>query len=175
MRQILLRLAEMGKTLLVTSHILPELSRICNAVAIISQGRLQAFGTLEQIMRELNQRRLMELVLVDKKHTVKLSEALAKLLEPGSEVEPSEAEGEIRFRTEKTDADLSVLLSKITAAGIKVAQFREVAMDLEDAFLSVTARMKGGSGDRVANAPDDDPPNQDDANEVKAKKEAGVV
>ena len=46
MRQILLRLAQMGKTLIVTSHILPELSRICDTVAIITQGKLRAFGTL---------------------------------------------------------------------------------------------------------------------------------
>ncbi len=170
MRQILLRLSEMGKTLLVTSHILPELSRICNTVAIISQGRMQAFGTLEQIMRELNQRRLMEMVLVDKKHTLKLSEALAKLLEPGSEVEPSEAEGEIRFRTEKTDAELASLLSKITSAGVKVAQFREIPMDLEDAFLSVTARMTGGSGDRPGGEPVPSP-----KSEVLSRKATAVA
>ena len=44
MRDLLLRLAEMGKTLIVTSHILPELSRICDQVAIITHGRLRAFG-----------------------------------------------------------------------------------------------------------------------------------
>src|SRR5262249_57804518 len=47
MRDVLRRLADMGKTLLVTSHILPELSRICHRVAIITKGRLRAFGTLD--------------------------------------------------------------------------------------------------------------------------------
>src|SRR5437762_6648943 len=47
MRLLLLRLAGMGKTLLVTSHILPELSRICHRVAIITKGRLRAYGTLD--------------------------------------------------------------------------------------------------------------------------------
>jgi ABC-2 type transport system ATP-binding protein len=150
MRQILLRLAEMGKTLIVTSHILPELSRICDSVAIISQGRMQAFGTLAEIMRELNQRRLMEIVLVDKSQVDQLAEAIAKMLGPEADVQRSEAEGEIRFSTDRDDESLAGLLAKITAAGVKVAQFREVPMDLEDAFLSVTARMKGGSGDRPA-------------------------
>ena len=45
-----LRLAELGKTLIVTSHILPELSRICDQVAILTHGQLQAFGTLEEIL-----------------------------------------------------------------------------------------------------------------------------
>src|SRR5262249_45759026 len=60
MRQLLLDLADRGKTLLVTSHILPELARICQRVAIITRGRLRAYGTLEEITRQLHQMRPME-------------------------------------------------------------------------------------------------------------------
>ena len=63
MRQILLRLAELGKTLIVTSHILPELSRICDQVAILNRGRLRAFGTLAEIMRSVSQQRTVEVQL----------------------------------------------------------------------------------------------------------------
>ena len=63
MRQLLLDLADRGKTLLVTSHILPELARICHRVAIITRGRLRAFGTLEEITRQLSQLRPMEVLL----------------------------------------------------------------------------------------------------------------
>src|ERR1700758_1649498 len=55
MRQLLLDLAERGKTLLVTSHELPELARICSRVAIITQGKLRAYGTLEEIARQFSQ------------------------------------------------------------------------------------------------------------------------
>src|SRR5262249_43821113 len=65
MRQLLLNLAERGKTLLVTSHILPELARICHRVAIITRGRLRAYGTLEEIARQLQQLRPMEVLLAD--------------------------------------------------------------------------------------------------------------
>src|SRR5919204_4462769 len=54
MRSLLLDLADRGKTLLVTSHVLPELARVCHRVAIITRGRLRAFGTLEEITRQLN-------------------------------------------------------------------------------------------------------------------------
>ncbi len=64
MRKLLLRLADMGKTLIVTSHILPELSRICSVIAIITQGRLRAYGPLGEIMRHLQQRRTFEVQLV---------------------------------------------------------------------------------------------------------------
>ena len=63
MRELLLKLAASGKTLIVTSHILPELSRICDQVAIITQGKLRASGSLEEIMRNLNQRRTIEVQL----------------------------------------------------------------------------------------------------------------
>ena len=56
MRDLLLKLAGLGKTLIVTSHILPELSRICDVVAIITQGKLRAFGTLDQIMNGPSER-----------------------------------------------------------------------------------------------------------------------
>src|SRR4029077_803176 len=63
MRNLLLALAQMGKTLIVTSHILPELSRICNQVAIITHGQLRAFGTLDEIMRTVSQQRTIEVQL----------------------------------------------------------------------------------------------------------------
>ncbi len=65
MRELLVRLAASGKTLIVTSHILPELSRICNIVAIITRGKLRVFGPLDQIMRTIRQRRICEIQLVD--------------------------------------------------------------------------------------------------------------
>src|SRR5260221_3558196 len=63
MRQLLLSLAERGKTLIVTSPILPELARICHRVAIITRGRLRAPGTLDEITSHLSQHRTMEVLL----------------------------------------------------------------------------------------------------------------
>src|SRR5438552_6056883 len=54
MRQLLLDLAGRGKTLLVTSHVLPEPALVCHRVGIITRGRLQAFGTLQEITRQLS-------------------------------------------------------------------------------------------------------------------------
>src|SRR4029079_1010815 len=63
MRDLLVKLAHLGKTLLVTSHILPELSRICDRVGILTHGKLRAFGTVEQIGRQISQRRTIEVQL----------------------------------------------------------------------------------------------------------------
>ncbi len=142
MRQILLKLAEMGKTLIVTSHILPELARICDSVAMITHGKLRAFGTLDQIMRQISQRRMMELVLVDKADVDRAARLLAEHLEADAEVTPSHAEAEIRFSTARNDGELAGLLAQLTASGVKLVQFREVPLDLEDAFMEVTRKER---------------------------------
>ena len=148
MRGIILRLAEMGKTIIVTSHILPELSRICDTVAIITHGKLRAFGPLETIMKNLAQRRKMEVVLLNAQHTQRVAAALTKTLGDEAEVTASETEAEVRFSTTYTDTQLAKLLKKLAEAGVPITQFREVPLDLEDAFLSVTREDSLPSGAR---------------------------
>lgn len=138
MRELLLRLADMGKTLIVTSHILPELSRICDVVAIIHQGRLRAFGTLDEITRKLQQQRMVE-IQVDSEEDIERAAALAReYVASKTEVAVSQAESTVRFRTERSEKELGSLLAGLVNAGIVVTQFREIAGDLEDAFLTVT-------------------------------------
>ena len=152
MRQILLRLAKMGKTLIVTSHILPELSRICDSVAIIIQGKLRAAGSLADIMKQINQRRIMEVVLNDAEQLDRVAGLLKDNLEPDATITPSPAEAQIRFETKADDAKLADLLALLASSSLRVTQFHEVPLDLEDAFLSVTRDMKGGSGARPGEA-----------------------
>jgi len=148
MRQILLRLAELGKTLIVTSHILPELSRICDTVAIMTKGILRAFGPLDQIMRGIRQRRLIEVQLLEGKEVGRAEQLVRANLDKGDEVTAVPAELTVRIRTIASDAALTDLLALLVSSGVKVAQFREVQQDLEDAFLEVTKNERGGSGDR---------------------------
>ncbi|MCC7192676.1 MAG: ABC transporter ATP-binding protein [Phycisphaeraceae bacterium] len=138
MRQILLRLAQLGKTLIVTSHILPELSRICDTVAIITQGKLNAFGTLEQIMRKVRTKRVLEVQLTTAEQVAPMAALLKKHLEPGSEITPSPQEAEVRCTTNYDDIKLAEILATAVSKGLGVVQFREVPMDLEDAFLEAT-------------------------------------
>src|SRR5690606_24668938 len=132
MRHILLRLAEMGKTLIVTSHILPELSRICDTVAIISQGKLRAFGTLEQIMRQIRQQRTMEVQLLATGNVDRAAELLRQQLNSNSTVTPSASESLVRFTTEKSDEELSRVLMTLSKQDVPILQYREMEHDLED-------------------------------------------
>jgi len=137
MRQLLLDLANRGKTLLVTSHILPELARICHRVAIITRGRLRAFGTLGEITRQLNQLRPMEVLLTNADKIAAVAELVRQYIEPGAEVHCSPAEAVVWFRTAKREEELAGLLRALVAADLGVAQFREVQTDLEEAFMTV--------------------------------------
>ena len=141
MRELLLRLASQGKTLIVTSHILPELARICDTVAIISGGRLQAFGKLDEVMRELCPTRSYEVQLVRPEQLDPASQLLGARLS-GTSISISRPERTLRFPTAESESQLAGSLQHLIQSGIEVAQFREVAGDLEDAFLSVAARTK---------------------------------
>jgi ABC-2 type transport system ATP-binding protein len=140
MRELLLELARSGKTLIVTSHILPELARICDQVAIITQGKLRASGPLDQIMRALSQRRTIEIQLPTEGSVEHATTVLGGLLGEDEPVTPSPAEATVRFETTRDDGQLSETLSGLIAGGVAVSQFRELQSDLEDAFLSVLRR-----------------------------------
>ena len=142
MRDLLLKLAGMGKTLIDTSHILPELSRICDVVAIITQGKLRAFGTLDQIMRDLRQKRTFEIQLCGPAQVEGAAAAVREALHQDERegVKAHATESLVRFDTARSDTELEAILAALVGLKIDVSQFREIPKDLEDAFLSVTRR-----------------------------------
>lgn len=136
MRELLLKLAALGKTLIVTSHILPELARICDQVAIIAHGRLVASGTVEDIGRQVSPQRTIEVQLVDASAVGGAAGHLRQALPDGAEVIEAPAEAIVRFRTRCTEQELSAVLRRLIREDVPVAQFRELQTDLEEAFLT---------------------------------------
>ena len=139
MRDLLIDLAAQGKTLVVTSHILPELARICQQVAIVTHGTLRAFGTIEEIGRRVSQQRTVEAHLVSAEDVAKVADIIRKSVEPDAEVVEAHAESIVRFRTAQSEAELAKMLRKLVEVGLLVSQFREVQTDLEEAFMSFTS------------------------------------
>lgn len=150
MRELLLRLAKMGKTLLVTSHILPELSRICNRAAIITQGKLRAYGTIEEIARQISQRRSIEVQLTSAEQLPAAVAAIRPLIEAQEPIVESPTEAVIRFCTGRTETELAELLAELIRAGIAVTQFRELQIDLEEAFMSFARPSPAARSDASA-------------------------
>ena len=139
MRHLLRRLADDGKTLLVSSHILPELAAICDSIGIIDHGRLLACGSLDDVLDRLRRDRAMEL------HALAGLDEAAKLLGESDhcrDVDDADAPtGLLRFRFTGDDAALSALLGLLIQRGTKVVTLREVPVSLEDAYLAISADL----------------------------------
>jgi len=135
MRELLIQLAGMGKTLLVTSHILPELSRICDQIAILTHGKLRAYGSVKEIGRQVSQQRTIEVQLANEQSVPAAVKVLGGVVD-ASDVTASPAEAAVRFRTDLPEECLGPILAELVRAKIPVTQFRELQTDLEEAFMS---------------------------------------
>jgi ABC-2 type transport system ATP-binding protein len=133
-REILKELSRMGKTILISSHILHELSQFCTRIGILEAGSLITEGSLEEIYQRLG---LMQLVHVQ---VVDLSEELAAHVRQINGVETVEVQSDrlsIRVRAESLPPE--DLLDHIRAFGARVRMFQPEAMELETAFMKLTA------------------------------------
>jgi ABC-2 type transport system ATP-binding protein len=149
MRDLLIQLSQRGKALLVTSHILPELARICTLVAIMTNGTLRAFGTVEEIGRQVSQQRTIESILISAEQVSAAARIIRQEVEPGAEVIEVATEGTVRFRTSRPEAELKTILARLIRDGIEVTQFREVQTDLEEAFMSFARPQAAASAKPV--------------------------
>jgi len=137
MREAIVKLAKAGKTVLVTSHILPELASICTEIAIITRGRLRAHGSLSEITRQVRQVRRFEVILLNAKQAEAAQRVLREQFAGTGQVVWSQAEGLMRVETSADDAVLAAALAALVQAGVPVLQFREMQIGLEDAFLAL--------------------------------------
>ncbi len=141
MREILRELRAMGKTILVSSHILPELAEMCTAVGIIDRGRLLRSGRIADIERSLRANALLRIDVVGD------GAAAAAWLEERAgiaDVLPLDDAPAGISRIEATyDGEpgaQAALLREMIDAGHVVAGFTQAASDLEEIFLKVTGR-----------------------------------
>lgn len=135
MREIIRQLKQMGKTILISSHILPELAEMCDEIGVIDKGRLIAQGSVETIQSQLQG---------DKQITVKVLneiEKTVKFLEEDpfvSSIEVSEGKEEITFVYKGSAEDQMKLLHKAILAGLSIYAFMEEQKDLEDVYMAIT-------------------------------------
>jgi ABC-2 type transport system ATP-binding protein len=142
MRELLKRLGGRGKTIMVSSHILPELADICNKVGIIERGELLYNAEVAEVMRKVRDH-LVIIVEV----TERIDEA-AKLLEQHhavDKVEVSTVTGKqhIRLSLNKGQGldDYSDLPTLLVQNGFKIRSFKEDEINLETAFMTLTKGM----------------------------------
>lgn len=138
MRQLLRDLAGLGKAVLVSSHILPELADVCDTVGILSGGKLVSAGPVRDIMKTARQRRLVEI------HVLRLPEVARDVLAnaPGEwqPVDPrgGNTNGTLRYDVRADEQQLAQALQSLMDRGVPVTSFAEIPADLEDVFMNLT-------------------------------------
>lgn len=139
MRQTIGGLRELGKTILLSSHILPELASICDRVGILNHGVLLAQGTVKEISSQL-QENLQILVTVDSDVNAAL-EAVRELPGVQSAAIADSEHLSLSFTGGRKSA--GELLAAIQARGVKVRWFTENEASLENVFIDITSRGSG--------------------------------
>jgi len=136
MRELLKRLGGRGKTIMVSSHILPELADICNKVGIIERGELLVNADVSEVMRQVRDQPVLLVQLVGD------LEKAAKTLENEDCVEKIEIlRGktlEVTIKQGKTTDDYCELPSRLIENGFKILSFKEDEINLETAFMKLT-------------------------------------
>lgn len=136
MRELIKELRGMNKTIMVSSHILPELADICNKIGIIERGKLLFNGDVDSAIRQVRQKHVF-LISVGKEQ----NELACKKLEGYEEVEGVELldQGEsVKVILRDGREDGSFLPERLIQEGYRLRSFKEEEIDLEDVFMGIT-------------------------------------
>jgi ABC-2 type transport system ATP-binding protein len=133
MRELLRRLGQTGKTIVVSSHILPELADVCNKFGIIDRGVMTVNSTVADIMKQIRKQVILN-IMVDKD-----AAAAARLLEQHDDVDKVEMVDEQIIVTLLEGIEIfSHLSGVLVEAGFGLTLLSEEAVDLEKAFMMLT-------------------------------------
>ena len=133
MRNLLRRLGEMGKTIVVSSHILPELADVCTRVGMIEKGNLIIDDYVQDVMRKAREALLLYVGVTEN------ADKAAALIEQHEGVASVSMNGSTIYVTLKKEVeDYSFLSSLLFDAGYKLTLFREEDINLETAFMKLT-------------------------------------
>jgi ABC-2 type transport system ATP-binding protein len=135
MRGLLKELRNMGKTILVSSHILPELADICNKIGIIERGKLLFDGDVESAIRQVRQRHVMR---------VAVGNNLTLLAKEQLEGHPDIAGVELKdddtmlVTLQEGISDGSFIADLLVKNSFRLRTLKEEEIDLEDVFMGIT-------------------------------------
>jgi len=134
LKELIAELGRMGKIVIVSSHILPELADFCNTVGIIERGELLAFGPVNEIVRDMQPHRT--LVARMHKGAGEASRMVADM--HGVVAVETPDDGELRIEYSADYEGQAEVLEKLVRGGFRVYGFREEQANLEDVFLKLT-------------------------------------
>jgi ABC-2 type transport system ATP-binding protein len=133
-RELLKELRSMGKTILISSHILSELAELCNKVGIIERGQLLFSGPVQEILAKVRSHDVVQLKVREG-----TEQAIAALRGHDLVARADVIDGDVvEVQLKETAEDRSFVPSFLHERGFKLLMLREEEIDLEDAFMKVT-------------------------------------
>jgi ABC-2 type transport system ATP-binding protein len=134
MKALLNELRGMGKTILVSSHILSELADFCTSIGIIERGKLLAAGSIQEIQRQLRTHKVLKIRVMgeptDRAESILRDDPAVRTVSSYDHTVSAEFNGE--------DDAQARLLSRLVNAGVVVHSFGEEALSLEEVFMMIT-------------------------------------
>ncbi len=134
MRELLRELQRMGKSIIVSSHILPELAELCTEVGIIEAGEFMAYGSVDSITARLSQERVIQIGVAGEHGDV------LKLLQenPFVKAVSETADGILQVSYAGDQEEQQKLLRQLVLDGVPLLSFAETSNTLEDLFMRIT-------------------------------------
>ena len=139
-RELLVELSRLGKTVFFSTHILADVAEICTQVGIVEAGRLVAQGSLADMQRRLAPHRRLQITLLGRMDEARLALATREGVIDTRTPEGGDGEGHHLLEVDFAGDDLGVgeLLRVLVERGLPVLRFNENVHDLEDVFMHAT-------------------------------------
>jgi len=138
LRELLKELQRMGKTILVSSHILHELSQFCTRIGIIEAGQLVAEGSLMDIYRKLDLKRTVHVQISNL-----TPDLVASLRGVPGIASVEELADRVAIQVREDELAMEDLLDALRGLGARIRMFQPEAMDMETAFMKLTEGKVG--------------------------------
>lgn len=133
MKGILKNLKDMGKTVLVSSHILPELGEICTQIGVINHGKMLYSGTVEEVMERFSGNAPLKITVIDD-----MEKAMEVLKEQPTVTKVKGEDNHIECGYQGDAYEISRLIKLLVEAGIPVIGVDRATANLEDVFMKIT-------------------------------------
>ncbi|HVM59449.1 MAG TPA: ABC transporter ATP-binding protein [Verrucomicrobiae bacterium] len=134
LRKLILQLRDGGRAILISSHILSEMSEFCNKAGIMERGRLVASGTIAELGRQIGQRRMLV------KWRAAGANGLEMLKQTAGVKNVSTVDDGASFDFEGGEDALDEVLRSLIGHGVRVTEWRSMGDDLEQIFLNSGAK-----------------------------------
>lgn len=137
MKEILRTLKDMKKTIIISSHILPELAELCTTIGIIEKGQMIIQGTVDEIMQQVYKNKSIKIKVTDRQE-----EAVLILKEFPQIDGITTGENTIEAYFSGNDEEMSTILAALVTKKIPVVTFAQLDGNLEDVFMKVTEKAE---------------------------------